>query len=106
VEVERRPDADQDRRRQTVSVARHPQLLFRSAEPYPNDVGSALVDCFDYRFILVGASRLKGRGMGTDDLSGRELRCEIALKEGKRSRGRSIQEVPVAGLLKMIEDCR
>src|ERR671936_180104 len=41
VKIEGRADADENRRVQISTHSRHPQVLFRRAEPDPDDVGAS-----------------------------------------------------------------
>ena len=51
-EVECRADADHDRRVDARAVFRHPPLLFRCAQPDPDDVRPRGVDRIDDRAVL------------------------------------------------------
>ena len=77
MEVEGRPDTNQNRGLEPIAVLRHPALLFWRAEPNPDHIGARGVDhLYDSR-ILDRGEWSEGRRVAADDAEAGKARVKI-----------------------------
>src|SRR5215217_4970245 len=86
VDVERRPHADQDLRRQPGAHACHPLLLLRDADPDPHDFGARAVDVGGHGGVLLGRQLAERGSVAADDPQPRIPQPQVPRELGQNAR--------------------
>jgi hypothetical protein len=83
MKVKRGPHAYEHWGIEQIAVLRHPPLLFRRAEPYPDDIRARGVNHLDDSRVLAGGERTKRGRVGANDVKGGETSLEPHLEVRK-----------------------
>ena len=104
VEVEGGADTEEDRGCEAVAIGGHESLLFRGAEPDPEEVRAAGCDLVDQGGVFGRGQRAEGRCEGADDADAREPLFEAGLEFLGDAGVAAVEEVGGTGLLAPGED--